>query len=711
MKFNVIYIDEDSVHFDQVKKLWRINSKTLGFFPDGAFKAYAADECILVAETGQKFAGYLLFRKIKGQNPFPQAAIVHLCIDKQYRQQGVAKFLVEELCTHIHDKYSKLRITCRKDYNLDEFWIKLGFQFKNEITGRGGYPLFKWERVFREIPLPLLDLIKQLQKPKKYQVVIDANVCFRLQDPLPVHQNHDYNLSQEAKALEADWLKEDLELCITGELSNEIQKNSDKGERNHRITYIHKFNKLPTDFAEVNVILRKLRKFFPSAINDNARSDMYQLAHTIAGECAFFVTQDVPLLKKADAINNALGVTIISPGELISHIDELNSKRDYYPKRLAGSNSLQFSRLSADQVEGLYEHFRKNSIAERKAEFLNQIRTFLSSPGDYEQILYRQVNQKPIAFVVCDKRPPDILRIPIIRTAKSNSARTVLRYLIRSLVVKATQEKRKIIIITDMEGQDDFFEKAFVDNYFTKSNEKWVKINLFSALTPKDTLIELSHINDEIESVVYVTEKFKKVLLNTIENDNLNSYVELEKNLYPLKIIGSEIPTYVIPIKPVWAQNLFDETLANQTIWGANENLTMRLENVFYRSKISFGKIVFPSRILWYVTKEKSTKGSKMIRACSYIEDIQISKATYLYKKFQKYGVYSWKNISELVNGKKEEKIMAIVFNNSQLLSNPVSLEKYTEIATMCKQKPPVVRSPQRITEEIFFKIYSEGTA
>ncbi len=710
MKFKAIYIDEDSVHFDQVKNLWRINSKTLGFFPDGAFKAYAADDCVLVAEKGNKFAGYLLFRKIKGQSSFPQAAIVHLCIDNQYRQQGVAKFLVEELCAHIHSTYLNLRITCRKDYNLDEFWIKLGFQFKNEITGRSGHPLFKWERVFREIPLPLLELTKQLQKPKRYQVVIDANVCFRLQDPLPVHQDHEYNLSLEAKALEADWLKEDIDLCITGELPNEIQKNSDKEKRNSRIAFIKKFNKIPTTFSEVKVKLKELSSFFPSVINDNVRSDMYQLAHTVAGECAFFVTQDLPLLNKAEAINDALGITIISPGELITHIDEINSKREYHPKRLAGSNRLQVSRLSTDQVDGLYGQFRKNSISERKAPFLNQIRTYLSSPANYEQILYKQVNQRHIAYVVCDKQSPDILRIPILRIAKSNSAPTVLRYIIRSLVVKATQEKRKIIIVTDMEGQDDFFEKAFADNCFTKINKSWIKINIFSAITAKETLKELSHINTGIKCVGDVADKFKKVLLSTIEDNDLNSYVELEKSLYPLKIIDSGIPTYVIPIKPVWAQNLFDETLANQTLWGADESLTMRLENVFYRSKTSFGKIIFPARILWYVTKGKEVKGSKMIRACSYIEDIKIGKATYLYKKFQKFGIYRWENISALVEGKKENKIMAIVFSNSQLLPNPVSLEKYAEIAKMCKQKQPVVRSPQRITEEVFFNLYSTGT-
>ena len=183
---------------------------------------------------------------------------------------------------------------------------------------------------------------------------------------------------------------------------------------------------------------------------------MYQLAYTVAGKCAYFVTQDLPLLNKAEAINDKLGITIITPGELISHVDELNRRREYHPKRLAGSNRLQTSRLSFNQVDGLYEPFRKNSISERKTSFLNRVRTFLSSPANYEQILYKQSNSNQIAFVVYDKSAPDILRIPIIRVAKSSSATTVLRYVIRSSVVKAIKEKRQLIIVSDMEGQDDF---------------------------------------------------------------------------------------------------------------------------------------------------------------------------------------------------------------------------------------------------------------
>lgn len=700
------YITETSEHFEEVKILWRRNSQTLGFFPEGAFKESAANSCILVAEFNNSFAGYLLFRKIKGHSAYPQAAIVHLCTNEQNRRDGVAKFLVETLCSHLKSSYLKLKINCRKDYNLDEFWIKLGFVYQDEITGRSGQPLFKWERTFREIPLPLLEFITQIQQPKKFRVVIDANVCYRLQDSLPA-KGHDRDLSLEAKALEADWIKEDISLVITDELPNEIQKNNDIDKRNSRTFYIQKFEKISNNFNEVKDKLKQLSEFFPEIINDNDRSDMYQLAHTIAGGYNYFVTQDLPLLKKSTAINDKLGLTIITPGELISHIDELNRGSEYQPSRIAGSNRLQTSKLSSNQVDGLYNPFRKNLNSERKTEFLNRIRSFLSSPTDYEQTIYAQSISEQLAFIVYDKRDSAILRIPIIRIAKSRIAATVLRYVIRTMVVKAINNKQQLIIVSDMEGQEEFFKSAFIDNHFIKHKDKWVKLNIFKISNASNIINEIDKINDKDIPVAEVLHSLTNVLIDAQHNNNAISFAELEKKLHPLKIIDSGIPSYVVPIKPGWAQNLFDETLARQTLWGANENLIMRLENVFYRSKFTFGTIIFPARILWYVTQGKNAKGSKMIRACSYIDEVTIGNASHLFKKYNRLGVYCWDDIMKMTKDNPDQNIMAIVFNNTELFKNPISFEKYREILKIEEKKSPVVRSPQLITEKTFFKIYS----
>ncbi len=136
----------------------------------------------------------------------------------------------------------------------------------------------------------------------------------------------------------------------------------------------------------------------------------------------------------------------------------------------------------------------------------------------------------------------------------------------------------------------------------------------------------------------------------------------------------------------------------------------MRLENVFYRSKNVFGKIVFPARILWYVSQQKNKNGSKMIRACSYIDEIKIGNASHLFKKYQRFGVYQWKDIIKMTKGNTSKDIMAITFSNSELLPNPLPFAHYRDILRKTENKSPAVRSPQRISENSFFTIYSNCT-
>jgi len=45
--------------------------------------------------------------------------------------------------------------------------------------------------------------------------------------------------------------------------------------------------------------------------------------------------------------------------------------------------------------------------------------------------------------------------------------------------------------------------------------------------------------------------------------------LELERLFWPTKITDSCIPCFIVPIKPVWAQHLFDEGLASQTLFGS----------------------------------------------------------------------------------------------------------------------------------------------
>src|SRR5579862_5571743 len=114
-----------------IRELWRQNSATLGFFPQGAFEDYAAEGGIISAtDTQRHLLGYLAFRRTRYQ-----AVIVHLCVGAQTRNQGVARALFSAFQDSTADSRGA-RVTCRKDFAAAALWPKLGFLCVSEHPAR-----------------------------------------------------------------------------------------------------------------------------------------------------------------------------------------------------------------------------------------------------------------------------------------------------------------------------------------------------------------------------------------------------------------------------------------------------------------------------------------------------------------------------------------------------------------------------------------------
>src|ERR1043165_4432912 len=86
-------IKSDQELLRQVRELWRSNSSTLGFFPEGAFSEYAEKGQIIGAlAEGGRCVGYLLYR-VSGERAF----VVHLCVCDSVRERGIARDLMNNL--------------------------------------------------------------------------------------------------------------------------------------------------------------------------------------------------------------------------------------------------------------------------------------------------------------------------------------------------------------------------------------------------------------------------------------------------------------------------------------------------------------------------------------------------------------------------------------------------------------------------------------
>jgi len=328
MNSKVIVIDHKSSYLDQVKKLGDENNATLGFFPNGAFDDFSKKKQIIVALDSQnKCVGYLLYRL-----SYRKVIIIHLCVSINSRKKQIAQSLVNFLKNNTK-KYEGVGLSCRRDYGLEKMWQKFGFIPLSERLGRGqkAKTLTYWWYDHGHPTLFTIADEKNIQS--KLAVVLDANIFFRL-------KGHDTPNNTESKALQADWLEDEIELCLTNEIFNEIYRNIDPNEREKYRRFAHFFTILETKHEIVETISTNLEKYSKKPLSERDKSDIKHLSHAIAKNVHFFITQDDGLLKQSDKIYNDFNLNIIRPCNLIIQFDELRRITEYQPKRLAGTISL-----------------------------------------------------------------------------------------------------------------------------------------------------------------------------------------------------------------------------------------------------------------------------------------------------------------------------------------------------------------------------------
>lgn len=688
MKITVI--DEKSEHLKRVKELGYKNSRTLGFLPEGAFDDYAERKQIIVALNSQKECiGYLLYRTSN-----KKVSIVHLCIDSNYRRRGIARKLVQFLSNNTKT-YRGIGLLCRRDYEASKIWPKLGFSARNEKVGRSkeGKLLTYW---WRDHGHPNLwsTYNKELLETK-IKVVIDANIFFDLKDRPYI---------EESQSLLSDWLKEYLVLCITEELYNEIDRNKNKHQRKQGREFANKFVLIKSDYQKVEKYKEVLRSIFPKKINVRDRSDLRQIAWALAGNAQFFVTRDKFLLKKENEFYEKFDLNIIRPSDLIIKLDELLNEAKYQPSRLAGTQ-IQINHITSGREAMITDNFLAYSEGEKKSKFKTKIRRYFSDPEKYESFIISNKNNKLLAFFVVERPNSYTLKVPLIRVANNQMAFTLVSHLLNKLIIKSSKENRVLTIITE-----DFLTKeskvALQENGFIFNSNTWIKFNL-KGIKTKDSLINgLEKMNDVIANI-YPLEKLIQDTKNAFKLGNIDFLYEIEKALWPVKIIDIRIPTYIISIKPLWAEQLFDVKLASQNLFGAKPELVFNNENVYYR-KTHPNILTAPARLLWYVT-DNGHLGSKHLRACSYLDNIIIDRPKKLYRKFRRLGIYRWNDVFRTAKKNLNNKIMAVKFSKTELFENPIPWEKLSKLLQELEGRGAPIQSPVRIKKDTFIKLYKKA--
>jgi len=695
MSIKISQIDHTSNYLEDVVALGDANSGTLGLFPRQAFKESASKKYIIVAidEDTEILVGYLLFNVSRRKM---LVSIVHLCVDEAWRGNGIAKLLFDELKRITKDGYLSVRVRCRVDYDANAVWPKLGFIARGEMKGRGKKEtqLTIWKYEFSH---PSLFSYAALQdEGTKVKAVIDANVFFQLQDPnKPGHE--------ESSSLLEPWL--DVELCVTPEIYNEISRNQNEGRRRESRNFADTFPIVDTKSSQTKFqqVYTSLRPLFASKMSASDESDLRQLTYAISADVPFFVTRDGPMLEKAEDVFERYGIQILQPADLILMQDELLRGDDYAPSRVAGSQ-IRIEKVHSQQSEEIVEKFMFGQ-SETKAAFNRKLQIALSQATTVETFVVRDSGNELLGLISFSRQQDGQMDIPIFRVGKTPICSYVAKYLVNNVVLTASGENRNAIIVTD-ERLSESIVFALREGGFLRIPSGWLKMTLHGILGEQEVIAKLA-----ISSWPDFTRETTSKMLSALNSMPTQTVMlELEKWLWPLKIKNVDIPIFIVAIRPEWAMHLFDVSIARQDLFGSEPSLILNAENVYYRS--SAQKVLSaPGRILWYVSAgRKRYQGSMCIKACSYLDEVEIGTPKELFSKYKKLGVYKWKDVyNEVAKGDANKPIMAFKFSKTEILSRPIPLAQLKSLWKIEGKNFNNAQSPVLISKERFLEIYTLG--
>lgn len=716
INFEIQKVTSKSNHLQAIKLLADRNSATLGFLPYGAFDRLADDERILACISSEgECLGYLLF----GTNKH-RVKLTHLCVSDKWRGRGIARALVNYLRRETSDLQGIL-VSCRRDYNLRTLWSNLGFVALSERDGKAqdGSILTEW---WLDYGHPnLFSILAQQRADSRMYVVIDANIFYDL-----VSGQAD-GYSHESKALLSDWLASEIEIFLTDEIYNEIDRNEDIKERKQLKNLLTQFSLITHNQEKFDITRQRIRHLFPQNMSHSDRSDLCQLAKAISSEnvdVPFFVTRDRRLLEEVeDFIYKEFKLRIIHPVELIIKLDELRRVAEYQPDRLAGT-SIEKRRIQSGFQEYIIDTFLANHLGETKASFRQKINLYLSNPKRFECLVIGRSENREItlfktgfdfsaenslALVVLDKEYDGELVVPILRCKNDQLAATALRHYILSIILTATSEGKQFTRVTDS-YIDRLTGEALKQDNFLNIEHDWLKVNLSGAQRISEVSNTLSRSLSQHKKGYTQYISLVEILNSSDQERDWRHLFEIEKILSPVKIIDAQVPTFIVPIKPWWAKDLFDEELAETYLWGAQEKIALRRECVYYRSSNKTCQWQAPGRILWYVSKSRKYSGAPIlgaIRACSRLEEYIIGKPKELYKQFRHLGIYDFKNVREAAKGDLEKDVMALRFSDTELFRTPIRLNQIQGILG----NRVSLQAPYRISAEAFAELYNAGTS
>ncbi len=656
-----------AVDIDAVDSLMKQNSGTIGFLPRTVLEKHIDNQNLLGAQTDDgELAAYLLYAAYHDR-----FRIVQLCVAESFRSQGIAKKLLEALKATLTTQ-KVVTLNCRNDFPAHHMWPKLGFVPVTEKAGRSreGYLLTRWRLVLATDDQ--LALFRANISEDVLDVVVDSQVFFDFNEP-------DDEDTRSSKALLSDLFIDSINIWYTDELLAEINRNSDASERNNARTRASQFFEIRHDPISAENLAVSLKELLPSS-TEGQQSDINHLAKAGSSDVNIFVTRDQPLLRKARQIASITGLRVLSPAELILHTRELSDTQAATPERIAGLR-LAWRRLAADDLAD-FPLKRFLQPGERLNQLRSRVEGALVDPANEMEILWS--GKEPIAFRVLNRAIPKTLTLSLGRAASSGQPGLFGRFVVADAIYRCIQEGL-VMVKLDANALPHQLIQGLSEMGFTECNGAYIRFCFTRVFDKHQALAEIRALSPE-----------SLVLYN---NMNL---LDIEGHCSPM-VSGAEQNYYLIPIRPGYALNLFDRQQSSRDLFGGDQNILLRWDNVYYRSGNSSRLLRPPGRILWYASEP-----AKEIVFVSRLDEVIVDTPKELFKRFRRYGALEWTHLYSMSKYDISRNLMVLRFSHTFPLRKRVPLSDIRTTFAFDNIKG-FIQGPRRIPWATFRKLFEIG--
>ncbi|WP_127843612.1 GNAT family N-acetyltransferase [Acidipropionibacterium jensenii] len=659
----------------QVIELGDRNRRTLGLLPRGAYEEYAKSGKIIVALEGSKLVGYAV-----ADLPLNRIRLVQLCVAESVRHTGIAKRIVDRI-VELNPAREGIQLRCRRDWPANEYWGSLGFVARSNQPGRSktGEQLTTWWLDFGKKNLFTTDG----NSNRRLVVAIDTNV-FR--DIVQCERGEGAN---ESRALEEEWLDDQVELRLVASVVNEINDIPDRDVRESLlgIANSEKYNILKVsgspDRGRLESLLKTLIGRIPREAmehDESLRNDARIFAEADVSQADALVTRDCGALRALSVAADGLSTMWLStPTDLIVHLDEVRDNANYSPVHLRNSGYTT-SELAAKNEDDL-RPLLNSAEGERLADFRKKTRRVAARVGvGGKRRVIRNSEGEIVAAALAIEEPGGVLQVGLLRAAHSRLDKTLAIQLVHLLRAWAIEANSSTITVKD-ERIGGAVRSALLEMGYESIPDGYTAQVLTGQRTWREFLQSVYLENDDAE--------------HDIEKVSIQTVGAVEKSQWPLKITDSLLPCYLVPIRP----NLADALFGIRNALFNDDELLLSWEQVYYRSSRGC-RITAPGRILWY-----SSNPAKEALGVSHLEEVVIGSAKTLHRRFKRISALDLRAVESKCGN--DGKVMALKFCDTEFFNTPVSLMRLRQIDSGLVP----LQSPRRVDSASFFSVYGEGMA